>query len=175
MTEDIRYPVGKWTRQPVASDAARAELIRHIEELPTKITSAVAGLTDAQLDTPYRPEGWTPRQIVHHVADSHMNAYIRFKLGVTEDHPTIKPYDQQSWAETGEARSGPLSLSLPLLESLHGRWVTFLKTLGTSAFARTIMHPETGPMTLDDLLGLYAWHSQHHTAHITQMRKRNNW
>ena len=175
MSEDIRYPVGKWIRQPVENDAARAGLIRHIEELPAKLKAAVAGLTDTQLDTPYRPEGWTPRQIVHHVADSHMNAYIRFKLAVTESHPTIKPYNEQTWAETSEAKSGPVSLSLPLLESLHQRWVTFLKSLDSAAFARTVMHPEKGSMTLDDLLDLYAWHSRHHTAHITEMRKRNSW
>jgi uncharacterized damage-inducible protein DinB len=175
MTDDIRYPVGRFTQQSVSSAAARGELIRHIEELPVKIEAAVAGLTQPQLDTPYRPEGWTPRQIVHHVADSHMNAYVRFKLGVTENNPTIKPYNEQTWAETTEARTGPMSLSLPLLAALHARWVTFLKSLDASAFARTIMHPEKGPMTLDELLGLYAWHSRHHTAHITEMRKRNNW
>ena len=179
MAEDIRYPVGRFThtftRQSGANAASRAELIRHIEELPVRMKAAVAGLTDTQLDTPYRPEGWTPRQIVHHVADSHMNAYIRFKLGVTEDHPTIKPYNEQTWAETTEARSGPVSLSLPLLEALHQRWVTFLKSLDASAFSRTVMHPEKGEMTLDALLALYAWHSRHHTAHITEMRKRNNW
>lgn len=175
MADDIRYPVGRFTQQSVPDTAARAELIRHIEELPVKIDAAVARLTQEQLDTPYRPEGWTPRQIVHHVADSHMNAYIRFKLGVTENNPTIKPYNEQTWAETLEARTGDVSLSLPLLTALHGRWVTFLKSLDVPAFARTIMHPEKGPMTLDELLGLYAWHSRHHTAHITEMRKRNNW
>lgn len=175
MSEDIRYPVGKWNRQPVANAAARAELIQHIEQLPAKLNAAVAGLTQTQLDTPYRPEGWTPRQIVHHIADSHMNAYVRFKLGITENNPTIKPYDEQTWAETSDGKSAPLSSSLPLLEALHQRWVAFLKSLDAPAFARTIMHPERGPMTLDDLLGLYAWHSRHHTAHITEMRKRNNW
>lgn len=175
MTHDIRYPVGRFSPEPVPNDAARAQLIQHIEELPTKIKAAVDGLTDAQLDTPYRPEGWTPRQIVHHVADSHINAYIRFKLAMTEHHPTVKPYNEKDWAETREAKSGPVSLSLPLLEALHQRWVVFLKSLDASAFTRTVMHPEKGTMTLDDLLGLYAWHSRHHTAHITEMRKRNNW
>ena len=175
MAEDIRYPVGKWIKAPVADAAARAELIRHIEELPAKLKAAVAGLSDAQLDTPYRPEGWTPRQIVHHIADSHMNAYIRFKLGVTEQNPTIKPYNEQTWAETKDGKSSPVSLSLPVIDGLHQRWITFLKSLDASAFARTIMHPERGPMTLDDLLGLYAWHSRHHTAHITELRKRNGW
>ena len=175
MSEDLRYPVGKWVKQPVAGDAARAELIQHVADLPERLKAAVAGLSDVQLDTPYRPDGWTPRQIVHHIADSHMNAYIRFKLGVTEANPTIKPYDEQTWAETSDGKSAPLSLSLPLIEGLHQRWVTFLRSLEPSAFARTIQHPERGAMTLDELLGLYAWHSRHHTAHITEMRKRNQW
>ena len=175
MTEDIRYPVGKWTRQPAADASERAAFIQHIADLPAAIHKAVAGLNDTQLDTPYRPEGWTPRQIVHHVADSHMNAYIRFKLGMTEDNPTIKPYKQDKWAETVDGKMAPLSVSLPVLEGVHDRLVRFLKSLDESAFSRTIFHPENGAMTLDELLGLYAWHSRHHTAQITAMRQRMGW
>ena len=174
-TNDLRYPVGKWPRGPVADSAARAALIQQLVDLPKAITEAVKGLDDTQLDTPYRPEGWTPRQIVHHVADSHMNAYIRFKLGMTEDNPTIKPYKQDKWAETVDSRTAPLSVSLPVLVGVHDRLVRFLQSLDENAFSRTIFHPENGPMTLDELLGLYAWHSRHHTAHITELRRRNNW
>jgi uncharacterized damage-inducible protein DinB len=173
--DDLRYPVGKWKRGPVADAAERAGLIQHLVNLPAAIGAAVAGLSDTQLDTPYRPDGWTPRQIVHHVADSHMNAYIRFKLGMTEDNPTIKPYKQDKWAETVDSKTAPLSVSLPVLAGVHDRMVRFLKSMSASDFGRTIFHPENGSMTLDELLGLYAWHSQHHTAHITELRKRSGW
>src|SRR6187431_189045 len=133
MTNDIRYPVGRFTQQPVANEAARAQLIQHIEELPARIKAAVAGLTDAQLDTPYRPEGWTPRQIVHHVADSHMNAYIRFKLGMTEDNPTIKPYDEKKWAQTIDGASAPAELSLAVIDGIHRRWVQYMKSFDDGA------------------------------------------
>ena len=152
-----------------------AEMIQQIAAAPSALAAAVKGLTDAQLDTPYRPGGWTPRQIVHHIADSHMNAYIRFKLGMTEDNPTIKPYDEKKWAETIDSGSAPVDVSLPVIDGVHQRWVQFLQSLDQPAFARTVQHPERGPMTLSDLLQLYAWHGKHHTAHITGLRQRMGW
>lgn len=175
MNDDLRYPVGKWIRQPSVDADGCAILIQQVAAAPAALAAAVAGLTDAQLDTSYRPGGWAPRQIVHHVADSHMNAYIRFKLGVTEDNPTIKPYNEADWAETVDGRSAPVQVSLALVDSLHRRWVQFLRSLDGKAFARTVQHPERGPMTLVDLLQLYAWHGRHHTAHITGLRQRMGW
>jgi uncharacterized damage-inducible protein DinB len=175
MSDDPRYPIGKWTRQPGLDADACALLIQQIASAPAGLAAAVKGLTDAQLDTPYRDGGWTPRQIVHHVADSHMNAYARFKLGVTEDTPTIKPYHEALWAETVDGRTAPIDSSLMVIDGLHRRWVQFLRSLDGKAFARTIVHPERGPMTLVDLLQLYAWHGRHHTAHITGLRQRMGW
>jgi uncharacterized damage-inducible protein DinB len=175
MAEDIRYPVGKWIREPQVDAAACRRFIDELAVAPAHLSAATKGLSDTQLDTPYRDGGWTPRQIVHHVADSHMNAYTRFKLGVTEDNPTIKPYNEKLWAETVDSRTAPLSLSLPLIDALHDRWVRFLRSLDDQALARTINHPERGPMTLTDLLQLYAWHGRHHTAHITGLRQRMGW
>ncbi len=172
MSDDLRYPVGKWIRQPSVDADACAVLIQQVASAPAALTAAVKGLDDKQLDTPYREGGWTPRQIVHHIADSHMNAYVRFKLGVTEDNPTIKPYDEKSWAETVDGKTAPVEVSLPVIEGLHKRWVQFLRSLDGRAFARTVIHPERGPMTLTDLLQLYAWHGRHHTAHITGLRQR---
>src|SRR6187431_3231616 len=147
--KNLSYPIGQYQQQPFSIDK-KVEWMADIKFLPLQLENAVLNLDESQLHVPYREGGWTIQQIVHHVADSHMNAYIRFKLGVTESHPTIKPYNEQTWAETSEARTGPVSLSLPLLETLHQRWVTFLKSLDASAFARTIMHPEKGTMTLDE-------------------------
>lgn len=175
MSDDLRYPIGKWTRQPTIDADTCAALIQEIAAAPPALAAAVRGLTDAQLDTPYRPGGWTPRQIVHHVADSHLNAYTRFKLGVTEDHPTIKPYNEATWAETADGRTAPVAVSLAIVENLHRRWVQFLRSLDGAAFARTVQHPDRGPMTLSDLLQLYAWHGRHHTAHITGLRQRMGW
>ena len=175
MTDDVRYPIGKWTPKPEVDAAACAALIEEIAGAPTALSAAVRGLTDAQLDTPYRSGGWTPRQIVHHVADSHMNAYIRFKLGVTEDGPTIKAYNEKTWAETVDGRGAPVDVSLAIIENLHRRWVQFLQALDSGALARTLIHPERGAMTLSTLLQLYAWHGKHHTAHITGLRQRQGW
>jgi len=175
MNDDLRYPIGKWVRQPSVDADGCAALIQAIAVAPAALAAAVNGLTDAQLDTPYRPGGWTPRQIVHHIADSYMNAYIRFKLGVTEENPTIKPYAEATWAETIDARTAPVDLSLPLIEGLHKRWVQFMRSFDGRTFARTVIHPERGPMTLVDLLQLYAWHGKHHTAHITGLRQRMGW
>ncbi|MEO6526137.1 MAG: YfiT family bacillithiol transferase [Gemmatimonadaceae bacterium] len=173
--QDLRYPVGRPDRTPTLADGERAQRIDLIAGAPAQLRLAVAGLTDQQLDTPYRPDGWTVRQVVHHVADSHMNASMRFRLGLTEVNPTIKPYDEAAWAELPDGRLLPIEISLRLLESLHERLVHLLRSTPPSSFARTIMHPENGPMTLDSLLGIYSWHGRHHTAHITGLRARQGW
>ncbi|HLI30711.1 MAG TPA: putative metal-dependent hydrolase, partial [Terriglobia bacterium] len=146
-----------------------------IEEVPARLRAAVKGLSDAQLDTPYREGGWTVRQVVHHLADSHMNSYVRFRLALTESEPTIKTYDQTRWAELRDARTAPVEPSLALLESLHKRWVLLLKSLEAADFSRTFRHPDRGTMTLDQNLALYAWHGRHHVAHITSLRERMGW
>ncbi len=136
---------------------------------------ACAGLSDAQLDTAYRPDGWTVRQVVHHTVDSHINAYLRTKFALSDDNPTIRPYPEAIWAEMADAKSAPVSMSLTLLDALHGRWVMLLRSLAPGQFARTLLHPERGPMTIDDVLAMYEWHSRHHTAHITALRNREGW
>ncbi|HEV8238135.1 MAG TPA: putative metal-dependent hydrolase [Thermoanaerobaculia bacterium] len=173
--EDLRYPVGEWDRQPAADPAAVAAAIATIEALPTRLREAVAGLDDAQLDTPYRPGGWTVRQLVHHVADSHLNAYIRCKFALTEDRPAIKAYEEKLWAELPEAKSAPVEVSLKLLEALHERWVLALRALGEAELDRPYVHPEIGEMPLRAMLGMYAWHSRHHVAHVTGFRRRQGW
>lgn len=175
MSEDLRYPIGPFRADKSMTSAGFPGLIDEIERAPSGLREAVRGLTDTQLDTPYRPGGWTVRQVIHHVPDSHLNAYIRFKLAVTEDHPTIKPYHEALWAELPEAKSAPIEMSLGLLENLHRRWVLFLRSLRPEDFDRTLNHPENGLMTLKTVLQLYAWHGKHHTAHITSLRKRNGW
>ena len=173
---DLRYPVGKFVRPKSLTAAERKGAIEAIAETPAAMRAAVAGLTDAQLDTPYRPGGWTVRQVVHHVPDSHMNAYTRFKLGLTEDMPTIKPYDEAKWAELDDSKSKLVDHSLTLLDSLHARWVFLLERMKPTDFERKINHPEwDAPMTLDTLLALYAWHGRHHVAHITGLRERSGW
>lgn len=173
---DLRYPIGPFDPSPASySSADRAAAIRTLAELPARLRLAVSGLTDAQLDTPYRPDGWTVRQVVHHTADSHINAYIRLKFAISEDHPTIKPYAEAVWAEMVDGKSLPVSVSLDLLEALHTRLVTLLRSLPAEAFARTLFHPERGSMTVDDYLALYDWHSRHHTAHVTALRAREGW
>ncbi len=172
--QDLRYPIGKAdTRTPLAA-GERAQRIDSIAALPAQLRKAVHGLTDAQLDTPYRPGGWTVRQLTHHVADSHMNAFVRFRLGFTEDNPTIKPYDEKAWSELPDMRL-PVEVSLRLLDSLHERMVQMLRSVPPASFQRTIYHPENGPMTLDAMVSLYAWHGQHHTAHVTSLRQRQGW
>jgi len=172
---DLRYPVGRFKSPAEITPAHRAEWLNDLEELPGKLSAAVAGLDDRQLDTPYRPGGWTVRQVVHHYVDSHANSYVRFRLALTEDNPTIKPYDEQRWAELPDAKSAPVGVSLTLLSALHQRWAFLLRTLDDQAFARTFVHPENGEMRLDQTLGLYAWHCHHHVAHITNLRARNGW
>lgn len=175
MSEDLRFPLGRFQRPRSLTDARRAEAIDRIAATPAKLRAAVRGLTAAQLDTPYRPDGWTVRQVVHHVPDSHANAFIRFKLALTEDVPTIKPYDEAAWAKLDDVRSTPIETSLSLLESLHDRWVRLLRSIPAADFDRTLNHPENGAMNLHQLLALYAWHGDHHVAHIANLRARNGW
>ena len=172
---DLRYPIGDAVAPTPFTAAQRAAAIQTLAEAPARIRLACAGLSDAQIDTPYRPGGWTVRQVVHHVVDSHINAYIRTKFALSDDHPTIRPYPEAVWAEMVDARTAPASMSMILLDALHGRWVMLLKALAPDQFARTLLHPDRGPMTLDDVLALYEWHSRHHTAHITELRKRESW
>jgi uncharacterized damage-inducible protein DinB len=172
---DLQYPIGKFQWEGAITDAQREQLIEEIERAPDQLRQAVAGLTQEQIDTPYRPGGWTVTQVVHHLADSHMNAYIRFRLALTEDEPTIKPYAQERWAVLEDARTAPIELSLSLLESLHRRWILLLRSLRAADFARAIRHPEMGVVTLDKYLGLAAWHGRHHIAHITSLRDRKGW
>ncbi len=171
---DLRYPVGKFRYDGPYSEAQREQLIATLAELPAKMRAAVAGLNENQIDTPYRDGGWTVRQTVHHVADSHMNSFLRFRWAITEDNPTIKPYDEAKWAEIPDAKE-PVEVSLTLIDSLHRRMVVMLRSFGPEEWRRTLVHPENGPLTLDKMLGLYAWHSRHHVAHITELRKRMGW
>jgi hypothetical protein len=169
MTEQdaARYPIGRFARPVVPLNAAaREELIRTIDELPSAIRGLAGALTEAQLEQRYRPGGWTIRQVVHHVPDSHMQAFIRMKLAVTEDNPTIKPYDEARWAELPDVRLTPVAVSIDLLDALHRRWVALLRGFTDQDFRRSFLHPEIGPMTVDDALALYGWHGRHHTAHI---------
>jgi hypothetical protein len=172
---DLRYPVGPFKFAEPLNDESRKVLIDQIAETPRKMREAVSSLNEAQLDTPYRPEGWTVRQVVHHVPDSHMNGYTRFKLAITEDEPTIKPYLEDRWADLEDNRNAPIDMSLDLLEALHKRWVLFLRSLKGDDFARPFKHPELGAMTVDKNLALYAWHGRHHVAHITSLRERMGW
>jgi len=175
MSDDVRYPVGKWVRETSIEPGRRQALIDQIARLPGLMSAAVAGLTDEQLDTPYRPGGWTVRQVVHHVPDSHLNAYVRCKLAITEDTPAVKTYDEVAWSKLSDVMTTPVSTSLALLASLHSRWVIFLKGLGPADFARGTKHPDWGTMTVDDYIQQYAWHGRHHTAHITELAKRMHW
>lgn len=172
---DPRYPIGTFQRQQTITDEQRRQLIQQIAETPAKLRAAVKGLNDQQLNTSYRDGGWTVRQVVHHLPDSHLNAYMRFKLTMTEDHPTVKTYEESLWAELHDARNAPIEDSLSLLESLHARWVMFLKSLSAADYARRFNHPEHGTMNLDFLLQLYGWHGRHHVAQITSLRERMGW
>jgi uncharacterized damage-inducible protein DinB len=163
---DLRYPLGQHTFDPNVTAATRRTCIRQIADAPAALRAAVAGLAERQLDTPYRPGGWTIRQVVHHVPESHMNAFIRFKLALTESNPTIKPYDEAAWAGVADTARTPVDTSLRLLEALHERWVILLESMGAEEFARPLHHPDRGPMTLDMMLQMYAWHGRHHVAHI---------
>jgi hypothetical protein len=177
--EDLRYPIGKFDWVPAANEEQaakrRTDYIDALAKLPLNLRSAVQGLSPAQLDTPYRPEGWTVRQLVHHVPDSHINAYVRFKLALTEEQPAIKGYAEALWAKLPDTETTPPEVSLQLIAALHARWVELLHGMAPAHFARTLLHPEHGVMSLDRVLALYAWHSAHHTAHITSLRARMGW
>jgi len=173
---DLRYPIGKFSYPDSVSDKQRAQYIDAIERTPAELRAGVRGLDARQIDTPYRPGGWTVRQVAHHVPDSHINAYVRFKLALTEDTPTIKPYREAKWAELGDTRNVPLDTSLDLLDALHERWVALIRSLSSDDHRRTFVHPDHGKtFTLDQALALYAWHGRHHTAHITSLRVREGW
>jgi uncharacterized damage-inducible protein DinB len=173
--EQLRYPISRFQARAGLSSAERAALIDDIAGLPAALRAAVAGLTGEQLETPYRPGGWPGRQVVHHVADSHMNSYVRFKLAVTETEPTIKPYDEAAWAELDDATGEDIEVSLALLESLHRRWTRFLRSLRDEQLERVFIHPDLGRVTLDEAVQHYAWHGRHHLAHITRLRERMGW
>lgn len=173
--EGLRYPIGKYVPQPF-SDKQLQDWLDDINFLPKHLENAILNLDESQINTPYRPEGWTVRQLVHHVADSHINAYIRFKLALTEDNPTIKPYDQAAWANLIDTQNLPVNISLTLLYALHARWVEVLKNISVDEWNRTVFHPEQKKeITLWHLLGMYAWHSRHHVAHVTALRERMKW
>jgi DinB superfamily len=173
--DDLRYPIGKARMEARLDDAQRREMIDQIDETPARLRAAVAGLAPEQLDTPYRPGGWTVRQLVHHVPDSHLNAYVRCKLALTEQEPAIKTYEEARWAELPDTRAVPIEISLVLLESLHRRWVALLRALPAADFERTLRHPDLGVINLNQLLGMYSWHGRHHTAHVTALRERMGW
>lgn len=173
--EGLRFPVGRFHAREGLDEHERARLIDELAAVPAELRRAVEGLSETQLDTPYRPDGWTVRQVVHHLADSHLNSYLRFKLAATEVAPAIAAYDERAWAELPDARSGALEPSLRLLEGLTVRWVAFLRSLAAEDFGRTFRHPERGEVTLENNLQLYAWHGRHHLAHVAGLRERRGW
>jgi DinB superfamily len=172
---DLRYPIGKFTFEGPPDPEQRRQWIDDIAQTPAALRAAVQGLAPQQIETPYRDGGWTVRQVTHHVPESHMNAYIRFKLALTEDAPTIKPYLEDRWAKLPDVQATPLAVSLALLDSLHDRWVRLLRSLPSEDWKRTFIHPELGTMPLEKNLALYAWHGRHHVAHITELRKKMGW
>ncbi|MFL6228567.1 MAG: YfiT family bacillithiol transferase [Pyrinomonadaceae bacterium] len=175
MSEDLSYPVGRFEWDGDQTGARRERLIGEMADAPGHLRRAVEGLSDAQLDTPYRPGGWTVRQVIHHLPDSHMNGLMRVKLALTEDTPTIKPYDEAGFARLADARDTPNEVSLALLDALHTRWVVLWRSLSETDYARAFTHPELGVVPLDKQLALYAWHGRHHVAHITRLRERMGW
>lgn len=176
MTDDLQYPIGKFAAPGALDAAAIVQWRRDLAELPGHMRAAVSGLTNAQLDMPYRDGGWTVRQVVHHVADSHLNAYCRFRLALTEDAPTIKPYSEARWAELPDARTLPVASSLEMLDGMHLRWVAMIDALTSDQWQRTFVHPAYDrSMALWQTAALYAWHSRHHVAHITNLGARQNW
>lgn len=175
MSEAFRYPIGRFEAPPSVSFEDRRTWIQQIAELPSLLRRAVEGLDPEQLDTPYRNGGWTVRQVVHHLPDSHMNAYVRFRWALTEEAPLIKPYLETKWADLPDARSAPIDLSLALLDALHERWVYLMRAMSEEDWARRYEHPEGGTMPLTRVLAMYAWHGRHHVAHITRLRERKAW
>jgi uncharacterized damage-inducible protein DinB len=174
MSEDLRFPVGKFEEVTVTKEL-RKQFIKTIEDLPKQLRAACSDLSEEQLETQYRPDGWTIKQVVHHVADSHAQSLSRFKLGLTEDSPTIKPYAEDEWAELADGNHAPVELSLSIIDGIHGRWTILLNSMTDEDFAKKLNHPERGLYNLDYFLSLYDWHSRHHLAHITELRKRNDW
>ena len=172
---DLRYPVGTFSFPNAVSAGDRLTFVGRIAETPANLRAAIAGLSEEQLDTPYRPGGWTVRQVVHHVADSHLNSYVRFRLALTEDQPTVKPYHEDRWEELSDASTGPVEASLRLLECLHARWVALLRSLSDAEWKRTFRHPEIGLISLEQNAAQYAWHGRHHVAHILNLRERMGW
>lgn len=172
--EKLKYPIGKFQVIGIINDSQIDEWIKQIEVLSSKIIEAVMNLNDEQLNTPYRPGGWTVRQVVHHLSDSHANSYIRFKLALTEDKPVIRPYDEKRWAELPDYQLD-IEESLNFLDSLHKRWVNLLTNLSDMDLEKQFVHPESGTKTLKETIGYYAWHGNHHLAHITSLKKRMNW
>ena len=174
--DDLRYPVGKYSFSGDVTPQQRKEWIGQIAAAPDRLRAAVAGLSDTQLETPYRDGGWTVRQVTHHLPDSHLNAYTRFRLALTEEHPTIRPYHEDLWAKLPDAKSAPVEISLALLDAVHRRWLVLLEAMSDSDFGRTYHHPEHGKtFTLDWTVGMYAWHGRHHVTHITSLRERMGW
>ncbi len=172
---DLRYPIGKFKLESTITEELRLKWIEEIAETPAQLRASVEGLIPDQLNTPYRPNGWTVRQVVHHVPDSHLNSYVRFKLALTEDEPTIKAYYEDRWAQLQDSTITPIESSLTMLDMLHQRWVILLRSMTAEQWSRTFRHPEVGILTLDTTLGLYAWHGKHHVAHITSLRDRMGW
>lgn len=172
---ELRYPIGKFQPIEKITEESRKQFISQIQQTPGKLRAAVGGLSREQLGTPYRDGGWTVQQVVHHLPDSHMNAYTRFKLALTEDEPTIKTYNETRWAELSDSRTTPIETSLSLMDALHERWVNLLRGMSAADFSRKINHPEWGVISLDQTLALYAWHGRHHVAHITNLRDRKGW
>ena len=175
MSDTLRYPIGRFSYNPSEADELRQSWIGDLARLPNDLDGVIEGLSAERLDTPYRPGGWTVRQLVHHIADSHINAYVRFRLALTEDNPTVKGYDENAWAELPDSLSAPITPSLEILRGLHSRWVTLLRSLEKEQFSRTLVHSEAGPGNIDKYIGLYAWHGRHHVAHIRALRDRENW
>lgn len=175
MNDDLRYPIGAYRKPAIIGTAERERFVEEIAATPGRLRSAVRDLSDPQLDTRYRDGGWTVRQVVHHLPDSHMNAYVRFKLALTEEQPLIRTYEESLWAELPEARSAPVEMSLALLDAIHARWVAALRSLPAPSFERIYRHPELGPMSLNEQLAHYAWHGRHHIGHITALRRRMGW
>ena len=172
---DLSYPIGNFDWTQTVTPERRIQFIGDIAAAPAKFREAVHGLNDAQLDTPYRPDGWTVRQVIHHVADSHMNSYIRFRLALTEEQPAVNGYNEKEWAKLHDSQTLPVEVSLQLLDGLHGRWVDLLRSMSAADFERGFRHSEHGLIRLDMNLALYGWHSRHHAAHITGLRERMGW